>query len=191
MENKSIETSTALSAIIANNIKTFRLRMNISLNELAARSRIGKSTLSVIESRQGNPNIETLWAIATALEVPFGQLLEPQLPAIRIIRANDGMRIDTEDESVNAYLLLSRSRRGTFELFKLELQPGARRVAKAHQQGITEHIVLLQGKMLAGPINEPVALSIGDFLSFPADCQHLYENKKGGAKAIVLMEYDL
>ncbi|MDP0983956.1 helix-turn-helix domain-containing protein, partial [Klebsiella variicola] len=33
------------------------------------------STLSGLESAQGNPTIETLWAIANALDTPFGQLV--------------------------------------------------------------------------------------------------------------------
>jgi transcriptional regulator with XRE-family HTH domain len=51
----------------------------LSLTELARRAGIAKSTLSQLESGAGNPSVETLWALAVALGVPFSRLVD--LPA--------------------------------------------------------------------------------------------------------------
>jgi transcriptional regulator with XRE-family HTH domain len=48
----------------------------LTLAELAAAADLGKSTLAQLESGKGNPSVETLWAIAAALKVPFAQIVE-------------------------------------------------------------------------------------------------------------------
>src|SRR5579883_3184197 len=83
---------------LARNLKDFRERQGLSLNELAAKARIGKSTLSVLETGRGNPNIETIWAIAVALGIPFGQLIDTSHVEMRVIRKGEGVAVDTGDK---------------------------------------------------------------------------------------------
>ena len=52
----------------------------MSLSELARRADVAKSTLSQLESGRGNPGVETVWALATALGVPFSALIDPPEP---------------------------------------------------------------------------------------------------------------
>src|SRR5687768_13584401 len=73
-------TAGALVSVVAENIRTLRERKGISLSELASSAGIGKSTLSMLESGKANPNIETLWAIAAAMGVTFGELIEARAP---------------------------------------------------------------------------------------------------------------
>lgn len=51
----------------------------LSLAEVARRAGIAKSTLSQLESGNGNPSLETLWSLCVALDIPFAVLLEPQV----------------------------------------------------------------------------------------------------------------
>ena len=41
----------------------------MTLSALAARAGVAKSTVSLIERGQGNPSIDTVWALASALGV--------------------------------------------------------------------------------------------------------------------------
>jgi transcriptional regulator with XRE-family HTH domain len=72
-------------------IRRTRLLSGLSLTALASRAGISKSTLSDLESGAGNPSLETLWAIATALGVPVGRLFDEASPPVRVIRAR-GLR---------------------------------------------------------------------------------------------------
>ncbi|MDU3936443.1 MAG: helix-turn-helix transcriptional regulator, partial [Serratia liquefaciens] len=51
-------------------IRRERERLGLSVTELARRAGIAKSTLSQLETGSGNPSLETLWALAMALDVP-------------------------------------------------------------------------------------------------------------------------
>src|SRR5918997_2985059 len=74
---------------VAANIRVLRRQAGLTLAELAAAAGVGKSTLAQLESGRGNPSVETLWAIAAALQIPFSRLVEEDRPALRVVRAAD------------------------------------------------------------------------------------------------------
>jgi transcriptional regulator with XRE-family HTH domain len=79
--------------VIAASLRRERERVGLSLSELAKRAGIAKSTLSQLESANGNPSVETLWALGVALDVPFSRLVDPPVPRVQVIRAGEGPAI--------------------------------------------------------------------------------------------------
>ncbi len=77
-------------SVIAKSLVRERLRTGLSLAEIARRAGIAKSTLSQLESGNGNPSLETLWSLCVALDIPFARLLEPQQPVTQVIRRGEG-----------------------------------------------------------------------------------------------------
>ena len=77
-------------SVIAKSLVRERLRTGLSLAEIARRAGIAKSTLSQLESGNGNPSLETLWSLCVALDIPFARLLEPQQPTTQVIRRGEG-----------------------------------------------------------------------------------------------------
>src|ERR1044071_8834266 len=75
---------------VAANIRSLRRDAGLTLAELAAASNLGKSTLAQLESGRANPSVETLWAIAAALKVPFSRLVAEQRGAPRAGRRPGG-----------------------------------------------------------------------------------------------------
>ena len=61
---------------LARSLKRRRLERAISLSELARRAGVSKATLSSLERGTGNPSVDTVWALANALNVPFGDLFD-------------------------------------------------------------------------------------------------------------------
>ncbi|MDK6768860.1 helix-turn-helix transcriptional regulator, partial [Klebsiella aerogenes] len=55
-------------SVIAKSLTRERSRTGLSLAEVARRAGIAKSTLSQLESGNGNPSLETLWALCVALD---------------------------------------------------------------------------------------------------------------------------
>ena len=80
-------------SLIAKSLVRERLRTGLSLAEIARRAGIAKSTLSQLESGNGNPSLETLWSLCVALDIPFARLLEPQLPTTQVIRRGEGTKV--------------------------------------------------------------------------------------------------
>jgi transcriptional regulator with XRE-family HTH domain len=91
-------TPARIVALVSMSLRRERARAALSLTELAKRAGIAKSTLSQLESGAGNPSLETLWALGTALGVPLSRLIDPPRSDIWVIRAGDhhGARLKTK-----------------------------------------------------------------------------------------------
>ena len=174
---------------VAGNIRGLRQLAGLTLTELAAAAKLGKSTLAQLESGRGNPSVETLWAIAAALQVPFARLVEEERPALRVTRAADAPAIRADDTpGWVGRLLSSADRRGTFEVYTLDFDAETSRHAEAHHAGVVEHLVVVTGRLRAGPASGPVELDAGDLATFAADVPHVYEAIAPG-RAVLVMSY--
>lgn len=179
----------ALVAAVAANVRILRERAGLNLSELAQAAGVAKSTVSQLESGRANPNIETLWAVARALGVPFGRLIETPAPDVRVLRAGEGVLIQAASSPYQARMLLSQSRRGSFEAYVLEFEPGPGRTDGGHIAGTVEHVLVLQGRLRTGPSGAGVELAPGDLATFPGDAPHEYEGLEPGTRALLLMDY--
>lgn len=175
-------------AVVGANIRRLRERAGWSLGELARRSDVGKSTLSQLESGQGNPGVETLVSISAAFGIPFGDLVVAARPEIDVLVADDGPLIESSDHLFRARLLQSTGRRGVAELYAYTLRPGGVYEAEPHPRGVVETIVCLTGRVRAGP-PPGVELCPGDRATFPADQPHEYESLDGEATLVGLLDY--
>ncbi|MBI3526000.1 MAG: helix-turn-helix domain-containing protein [Betaproteobacteria bacterium] len=165
--------------IVARNLNIARLRRGLTINGLAEMSGIGKATLSGIENSAGNPTIETVWQLAKALDVPFGQLVEHSHGNEHVI----------SERGVTATLIDSQTAPQEIETYLLELIPDTTRKANAHMVGVKEHVVVLRGSLLTGTEEHPVFLKAGQIHSFPGDCNHIYRSFDDAAAAIVTVVY--
>src|SRR4051794_34012937 len=102
------------------NLRRCRERHGMSLGELAAAAGLAKSTLHALEQGSGNPTLNTVWGLATALAVPLGELLDDPSPAVTVLRAGDGPVV--ESDSVRARLLHRLEVRGVVEIFELDVR---------------------------------------------------------------------
>ena len=170
-------------------MRALRLEAGLTLAELAAQSGLGKSTLAQIESGKANPSVETLWAIAAALRVSFARIVEEARPSLRVVRAPD-IRPMRSDEAPGwaARLLAAPQRRGTFDLYLIDIEAGNVRHAEAHHAGVVEHLIVVEGRLRVGPVPDAVVLGPGELVTFAADGPHVYEALET-AHAVLLMSY--
>src|SRR6476661_3473883 len=116
--------ATAPLATIAASLRRERERAGLSLTEVARRAGVAKSTLSQLESGTGNPSVETLWALAVALGVPFSQLVDPPVPAVRVVRAGEGARIPAEHAPYAGTLLAAGHPHVRRDIYVIDQEPG-------------------------------------------------------------------
>jgi transcriptional regulator with XRE-family HTH domain len=174
---------------VAANVRALRLEAGLTLAELAAQAGLGKSTLAQLESGKANPSVETLWAIAAALRVSFARLVEEDRPSLQVVRASDVPAMWSEvTPGWTGRLLAASRRRGTFDLYALDLEAGSTRHAEPHHAGVVEHLVVVKGRLRAGPQSGPVELGSGDLVTFAADVPHVYEGLET-THAVLLMSY--
>jgi transcriptional regulator with XRE-family HTH domain len=174
---------------IAAALRRERGRLNLSLAELARRAGIAKSTLSQLETGAGNPSVETLWALAVALGVPFSRLVEAPTPPVRVIRAGGAPRIRSAHADFHAALLSASAPTARRDIYLLELEPGGGRDADAHLPGSVEHLIVVAGRLRTGPLDAQVVLEPGDYATFSAERPHRYEALAAGTVAVLVMEH--
>lgn len=178
-----------LRAAFAAALRRERALAGLSASELARRSGLAKSTLSQLEAGQGNPGIETLWALANALAIPVGRLLEAPRPEIEVIRAGEGGGLRSDHADYVASLLSAAPAAGRHDIYMIEAGPGGPHRSLAHAPGTREHVVLLSGRARVGPQGSEVELSAGDYIAYPADVAHFFEALASGTRAVMVIEH--
>jgi quercetin dioxygenase-like cupin family protein len=68
----------------------------------------------------------------------------------------------------------------------LSLPAREARELDAEAEGSRAHVYVLEGKLVAGPVERISELSAGDYASFPADVPHLFEAGRVPARALLL-----
>ncbi len=137
-------------------IKFFRENKKLNLSKLAKRAGISKSTLFKIEENKTNPTINTIWAIAEVLGVPFGELV-------------GDMEVKGDGVSV---VLIEKNKE--YESYKMSLKEGVEYIAKPHFAGAIERVYVLNGSVRVGNVDNIKKLSCGEVTEFRADVAHLY-----------------
>lgn len=174
---------------LARTLKRRRLERDLSISELARQAGISKATLSGLERGVGNPSIDTAWALARALNVPFGDLFDGvEDDATRIHRVHEAPVVTREPGFIGRRLM-KRAGRGGLEIYVLELERGARRNAAAHSPGVIEHVIVVSGRVEVGPDDAPVTLTVGDCVTFRADVPHHYHAPSRPARLLSLTDY--
>ena len=167
----------------------------MTLSALAEQAGVAKSTVSLIERGQGNPSIDTVWALASALGVPFTSLFHDEPPAddVSVVREDDGSVIAVESAGLEEGLvvrhMLTRTGGALIEIYTLVLDEGAVRHAEAHVAGLFEHITVAAGKLEISSDSFKETLGQGDLISFRADRPHTYRVLEGPVRLVSVHEY--
>jgi transcriptional regulator with XRE-family HTH domain len=179
------ETRESVCGLLASNLRRLRVANHMSLSELARSTATSKATLSGIERGRANPTINTLTALAGALSVTVADLLLPTpIGDIRTVRTNHARSAGCEEVDLHALETIQPN--GRIDLLQLTLPAGHVREEQPRSSGARAHALVLGGKLIAGPVDRISELAPGDYASFPADVQYLYETTSESARAIVL-----
>jgi transcriptional regulator with XRE-family HTH domain/SAM-dependent methyltransferase len=161
------------------NITRFRSQRGLTLTGLAERSGIAKSTLSQLESGVGNPTVDTLWAIASALGVSFSQLVDDEAAGSTDLLSDGSIVRFIEKSTTDPEI----------EVYSMVLKPNCRMDSAPHPVGVRERVTVLSGSVYVGPVDRPRLLHAGDADLFIADVPHFYAAKELGARLHVVVEY--
>jgi transcriptional regulator with XRE-family HTH domain len=182
-------SAAGIVAVVSMSLRRERARAALSLTELARRAGIAKSTLSQLENGTGNPSLETLWALGTALGVPLSRLIDPPRQDIQLIRAGEGVVMHAERDPYKAALLASCPPGARRDIYRVGAEPGEGHRARPHTAGTLEHLILGTGRVLAGPEGAAVELGPGDYLRYPGDTPHVFEALEPGTLGVIIIEH--
>lgn len=178
----------SLGTRIAVALRREREAAGLSVSELARRSEVSKATISQLEGGAGNPNVETLWAIATALGIPFSVFVDDPVPITRLVRGSEMPAVPSGVAPYAAALLSACPPGARRDLYVIRADPGGTRRSAPHPRGTVEYVVLISGRALVGPETDPVTLEPGDFLTYAGDAPHVFEALEPATSAVLLSE---
>jgi transcriptional regulator with XRE-family HTH domain len=168
---------------LARNLRRLRVARRWSLADLAGATGVGKATVSAIENARANPTVDTLAALAAALEVDAAALLE-QAPEddLTVVRAGRGTAAGDGFERIG------RLADGSSELLRAAFEPRTQVEAPPRAPGTRAHVVVTRGTLVVGPAERPTELGRGDYAAFPVDRDHVFSTAARGAEAVVVVE---
>lgn len=179
-----------LNSVIASNLKRLRQERNLSLGQLAELSGVSKVMLGQIEKGDSNPTINMLWKIANGLKVPYTQLIdEPESEAELLPKERRTEQNDAEGQ-YRIFTYFSSTPRRNFELFLIELDPGAEHGSVPHSEKSQEYVLIQEGCLRLSVGGREYELNPEDSICFSAAAPHTYANLGNTvAKAVVIIYY--
>lgn len=181
-------TPGELPAILGKNLRRLRTRRGYSLERLAKLSGVSRAMLGQIETGKSTPTISLLWKVATALDVPFANLLATQpTHGTAVLRREEAKLLSSSDGRFTSRALFPFDHERRVEFYELRLAPNHRENADAHAPGTKENLVVVRGAVEITTARErPIMLGEGDAIVFEADVKHSYRNL-GSTEAVLYL----
>ncbi|RZT60646.1 XRE family transcriptional regulator [Microcella alkaliphila] len=176
---------------LANNLRMWRERRGMSASALAREAGLAKSTVSELERGNGNPSLDTLWALAKTLHVSLGALFMGPVgrSEVELKRLIDAPVIAHDGDKFVAQLMASWRNSGEVEVSIVSLAPNAKRSSRGNSLGVVERAVCLSGLVEVGPDESMTLLEPGDMITFHADQPHIYRARADGGRLLVVQQY--
>ena len=169
----------ALGAAVGDGIAHQRRRRGLDLDALSARSGVPVELLALAEAGQAVPHLRSLWAIATALEVPFAAVLartNADTSTFRIVRGTGGRVLASTSGRFRSRAVFPLGDPHAPEVYELTLAPGCFEDARPHARNTYEHLTVVRGVLVVQTDGRQARLAPGDALFFRADRPHSYRN---------------
>ncbi|MCX7028375.1 MAG: XRE family transcriptional regulator [Spirochaetes bacterium] len=165
-------------------IRTVRERRSTTLREVAEKAGVSESLVSQIERNKVSPAIDTLLAIADALDIDLEYLFSDYKKerAIRIVRSGERQVISRPGVVYERFAPLDSLPSGGqgIEAYKLELEPGASTGNDEYGHEGSELGVIVEGRAELAVGTEKYLLEPGDSASCASDYPHKLRNAGDG-----------
>lgn len=161
---------------IGEKLKSIRIARRISLDDVSELTGVSKPMLGQIERGQSVPTVTTLWKIATGLKTPLSTFLAESRTEYAITVPDDANVILGDDGRMQAYPLFTYDPVQSVETFYIVFEAGCCHASDKHDDGVEEHIFVLQGMLRLVLGDREVFISKNQAIRFRADIPHVYQN---------------
>jgi transcriptional regulator with XRE-family HTH domain len=184
--NKADETRNEIefSKRIGERIRYFRADRKMSLSQLSSQSGVAKGTLSKLETGEGNPTILTLGALARVLHITPGDFITPETNKLSMTPSET----ELQGPGIHMTFLYSISGATLWNLYNCYVPYFDEPLISPTHPGI-EHIVIMDGAIKIGPVDNPVILETGGHSTFKGSEPHMYAPIDGPCRMLLMMEY--
>jgi transcriptional regulator with XRE-family HTH domain len=166
-----------LNQSLAGNVRRWRTHRNLTLDALAARADVSRGMIIQIEQGRTNPSIGTIVKIGDALGVSITTLLDyEQGPAVRIVPADQAVRLWHTDSGSYSRLLAGAEAPGPLEMWDWQLMPSDSSSSDPHPLGTVELLHVTAGELTLTVDHAEFRIPAGSSATFEASAPHTYSN---------------
>ena len=179
----STARGSEVSSHLAHNVAELRRARKLAQIDLARLAGMPRSTVTYIESGEGNPSLLNLCRLSSALQVGLEALLAKPRPECVLIAA-DGVPVETRGPGCRLFKLLPDEVPG-MEIDRMEIEPGSSLPGMPHLEHTKEYLTGVLGEVTVHVAGESFVVAPGDVLAFPGNQPHSYRNA-GSRRAVCL-----
>lgn len=163
---------------IGKKIKGFRIKNELTIQELSDRIGLSTALLSQLERGIGNPTISALDTIATALGTTVSELLAAEIEnKDLVVRKNERKIVfDGNNKHIMYSILSDKVVNTSFDVMVIQLEPYAQTDSRFRQHPEEESVLVLEGEMTFEFDNESITLYEGDTIRILSNRGHMISN---------------
>lgn len=168
-----------IKKIVGKKLKSIRLKNDLTIQELAARSRVSSNMISRIERGLTIPSVEILMKLAGVFDKSINYFVEEVTTTHEVVHTSPGARDKTvyDDEyNMHTESFTSGLRDPQFSSFFCTVQKGGTSGEQNMYHPGDELIYVLDGCLQVTIAGETHILNSGDSLSFKSHLPHRWDN---------------
>ena len=168
-----------LKKIVGNKLKTIRLKNDMTIQALAAQSKVSSNMISRVERGLTIPSVEILMKLAAVFDKSINYFVEEVSTTHEIVFSAPGQRDTTvydDENNMHTESFTSGLRDPQFMSFLCTVPKGGTSGMKNMYHPGDELIVLVEGQLKVKIAGEEHLLSAGDSLSFKSHLPHRWDN---------------
>lgn len=165
-----------INDVVAVNLRRLREERRLSLDAAAQATGVSKSMLGQIERGVVSPTITTVWKIANGLKVPFTALMARPEKGIEVVERASVKVLQADGGRFRNYPMFPLDDSRGFEMYSIDIDPGARLDSEPHPEGTQEFVVVSTGTLRLTANEQDFTVKAGDAIRFRADVKHAYSN---------------
>ncbi len=160
-------------------IRDRRLRVGLTVRQLAQKAGFSASFVSQVERSRTNPSLSALKRIAEALDIPLHSFFQPEdgppSREVVLVRRQDRKVLIYPGSNIRNELL-SHDLKRRIEFLSVTAPPGARSGKYAFQHDGEECALVLKGRLELTIGDEKYLLNEGDSIYFKSSTPHWWRN---------------
>lgn len=161
---------------LGNRLRELRQGRGWSLDQAAEATQVSKAMLGQIERGESSPTLATLWKIATGFRVSFTWLVSGLSFNPGLLEKGERLQHLSTAQDLELVVRFPFDPVVGFEWVELTLAPGAQSMSDAHEPGVTEHLLVIQGVLELQLDGQWHRYETGDTVRFDANQPHGYRN---------------
>lgn len=196
MSIEGSENNQPLGVYLGNTIHQLRIKLGLTIAEVAERAGISRGMLSKIENAQSAASLETLVQIANALGVTLSHLFNnfgKPLGGAQHVKRGEGMEVvrrGTRNGHTYQLLAYDQGPKKSFEPFLITLEEASEQFEHFEHSGV-EFIHMLEGEVDYRVGADVYRLQPGDSLTFRGEIPHKPEQMHQlPVKFLSIIHYD-